>query len=451
MTNPRPQYQSRSAPRHRLSAAIERVKSLRHYIAPTGLSPTEHNARHLEIEVFWAALLSAAAAFNSAYALRLGATNAQIGLLSSIPALITLLVTIPSGELLNRRAKRMPWLIWSLTLTRIGYLFLAIIPWLGIAQPGGVVVWTLILFTAPAALFGLGWNSMLADVVPETKRARLFAARNIITAVVVTAGTFIAGRWLQATIFPINYQVIYLIGFVGSMLSIYYITRMRVPDSVVQPVAQRVMTPKILFTGARDAFRQRPDFTRIVVSTLTHGMGLWMIGPIYVLYFVRQLGASDGWIGANATIANLTPVLGYYFWQRVVARRGEKWVLKLTISVIGFYAVLVGLTPNLTIILVWTALQGLIAPGTNLSHFPMLLKVCPAEGRPLYLGIYSTIMNIGAFIMPLVGVWLSGWIGFAPVLILGGVLCLIGSSLFRWWPLQTPDSLAIRDTELNTA
>lgn len=449
MTNPHPQYKPAAAARHRLGAVVGRVKYLRNYIAPTGLGPTEHNARHLEIEVFWAALLSAAAAFNSAYALRLGATNAQIGLLSSIPALITLLVTIPAGELLNRRAKRMPYLIWSLALTRIAYLFLAIIPWLGIAQPGTIVIWTLILFTAPAALFGLSWNSMLADVVPETKRARLFAVRNIIVAVVVTAGTFIAGRWLAVTIFPVNYQVIYLIGFAGSLLSTYYITRMRVPDSVVQPVVQRVMTPKVLFMGARDAFRQRPDFTRIVVSTLTHGMGLWMIGPIYVLYFVRQLGASDGWIGTNATIANLTPVLGYYFWQRVVARRGEKWVLKLTISVIGLYAVLVGLTPNLTVILLWTALQGLIAPGVNLSHFPMLLKVCPAEGRPLYLGIYSTIMNIGAFIMPLVGVWLSDQFGFAPVLILGGVLCLIGSSLFRWWPMQTADSVVIRSGELN--
>jgi MFS family permease len=307
-----------------------------------------------------------------------------------------------------------------------------------------MVVWTLILLTAPASFFGVGWNSMLADVVPERARARLFAARNIILAVVVTAGTFLAGRWLAAGHFPTNYQVMYLVGFFGAVLSTIYITRMRVPDSVVAPASTQPITPRAMLSGARDAFRHQPDFTRIVVSTLTHGIGLWMIGPIYVLYFVRQLGASDGWIGANATIANLTPILGYYVWQRVVARRGENWVLKLTISLIGLYPILVGLSPNLTIILVWTALQGLLAPGINLSHFPMLLKVCPAEGRPLFLGIYSTIMNIGAFVAPLVGVWLSDRIGYMPVLVAGGALCLLGSSLFRWWPMQTPDSLAAR-------
>ena len=420
------------------------IGGLRGYIAPTGLSDAEYNARYLEIEVFWAGLLSAAAAFNAAYALRLGATNAEIGLLSSIPALLALLITIPAGQLLNRRARRMPWVIGSLALARIGYLVVALIPFLPFPNPGTIVIWALILLSAPASVFGVGWNSMLADVVPEHKRARVFAARNIIAAVVVTAGTFVAARWLAVTIFPINYQVVYLVGFAGAAISTLYIMRMRVPDSVVAPATTQRITPRALIVGARDAFRQQPDFTKMVVSTLAHGLGLWMIGPIYMLYYVRQLGASDGWIGANAMIANLTPVIGYYVWQRVVARRGENWVLRVTISLIGLYPILVGLSPNLTVILVWTGLQGLIASGINLGHFPMLLKVCPAEGRPLYLGIYTTIMNIGAFVAPLIGVWLAGLFGFEKVLVAGGALCLLGSSLFRWWPLKAADSLAAR-------
>ncbi len=418
---------------------------LRGYIAPTGLGDTELNARLLEIEVFWAAFLSAAAAFNSAYALRLGATNAQIGLLSSIPALITLLITIPAGQFLNRRARRMPWVIGSLALARIGYLMVALIPFLHRPDAGTLVVWTLIGLSAPAAFFGVGWNSMLADVVPEAKRARLFAVRNIVLAIVVTAGTFIAGRWLSLAHFPWNYQLVYLVGFFGSVLSTIYIMQMRVPDSpVVAASTPASLSPRALWLGGRDAFRQEPDFTRIVINTLAHGIGLWMVGPVYVLYYVRQLGASDGWIGTNAMVANLTPIIGYYFWQRVIAWRGEKWVLRLTISLIGLYPVLVGLTPNLTIILLWTALQGLIAPGINLGHFPLLLKICPAENRPRYIGIYTTIMNIGAFVMPLVGVALTEWVGYAPVLIVGGGLCLLGSSLFRWRPLQTADSLEPR-------
>jgi len=60
-------------------------------------------------------------------------------------------------------------------------------------------------------------------------------------------------------------------------------------------------------------------------------------------------------------------------------------------------------------------------------------------------------MNVGAFVMPLLGVWLADRIGIAPVLIAGGVLCLVGSSTFVWRPLQTPDSLALRTVDATTA
>jgi cyanate permease len=67
----------------------------------------------------------------------------------------------------------------------------------------------------------------------------------------------------------------------------------------------------------------------------------------------------------------------------------------------------------------------------------------------MYLGLYTTLMNLGAFVMPMLGVSLANRFGFQPVLIAGGLMCLAGSSLFAWRPLQTPDSLALRQrTEL---
>ena len=43
----------------------------------------------------------------------------------------------------------------------------------------------------------------------------------------------------------------------------------------------------------------------------------------------------------------------------------------------------------------------------------------------------------------LIGVLLADLFGFAPVLVAGGIMCLIGSSSFRFRALQTPDSLAV--------
>jgi len=420
---------------------------MREALAPQGLDVLGRNARNLEIEVFWASLLSAATAFNAPFAIRLGATNAEIGLLSSIPALLALLVTIPSGQILNRRAQRMPLVIQSLFIHRLGFLLVALIPWVPIAQKGTVLVWLLIAFSIPAHFFSVGWNSMLADLIPETNRAQVFAIRNILAAAAVTSGTFLAGWWLERSVFPLNYQVVYVIGFTAALISIYYILKLRVPDSLVPPASPRQpVSFRSLWSGFQQVATHQPDFVRLVVNTLAHNIGPWMIGPLYILYYMRVLGATEGWVGLNGMLGNLAAAIGYYWWQRAIRRWGENRVLKWTISVIGLYPVLVGLSPSLRLILVWTALNNLIAPGVSLSHFNMFLKICPEAERPVYIGIYTTIMNVGAFVMPLLGVYLANRFGLAPMLVAGGVLCLAGSSLFRLWSLRTPDSLAARQS-----
>ena len=126
----------------------------------------------------------------------------------------------------------MPLIVWSLFIQRLAYLFIALVPFLTGLPQGAAVVWLLIGSTPVSQFFGVGWNSMLADVIPEAGRARVFAIRSIVNAVVVTAGIYVFGRWLSSVIFPLNYQVMYVVGFLSALLSTYFIAKMRIPDAV---------------------------------------------------------------------------------------------------------------------------------------------------------------------------------------------------------------------------
>jgi MFS family permease len=334
---------------------------------------------------------------------------------------------------------------------RLGYFLAALVPFLLVERKGTVLVWLLVLFNMPAQFFMVGWNAVLADVVPEVHRARVFAARYAVAALAVTGGVFIAGLWLERVGFPANYQALYVVGFGSALVALTFMARLQIPDVAAPATTPFAGNPRAVWRQARHAIRTQPDFVRIVINTLLYGLGQWMIAPLFVLYFVRVLGATDGWIGINTTLANLAPVVGYYVWQRAIVRRGEKWVLILAVSVAGLYGVLVGLTPNLALILVWTAQNGFVAAGINLSQFSMLLKVCPDGDRPAYLGVYTTILNSFAFVMPLLGVYLADRIGIPVILVAGGLLCLVGSQSFRIWPLQTSDSQALREAPVKRA
>lgn len=412
----------------------------------------DRNAWYLVVEIFWAAILGSIATFNAAYAIRLGADNFQVSLLSSAPALLAALISFPAGKFFERRSKRMPWIMGSLLIYRAGFLLVAAVPWLGFidVQPGLLAVLILILIGPPAHFFNVGWIAMLGEVVPEGKRAAVFAARNITNQITVGVVVFLCGLWLTRITFPINYQSLYLVGFLSAMLSSAYLLKLHVPDSVaiprVPPEKRRRPLSETL-RAARAALTDHPAFMRITLNTLLHGFGVWMAAPLYTLYYVRQLNASESWLGLNGTIASIGTIAGFSLWRWLISKWGEPVSLKRTIVLIGLYPMLVGLTPSLPVILVYGVLNGLIVPGTNLSHFNLLLKVTPPEARPTYTAIYVTIMNIGAFISPLISVAIADTIGLAPMLVISGLLSIIGSTSFWWRPVVEKEHEHPREAE----
>ncbi len=402
----------------------------------------DRNALFLVLEVFFAAFLGSAASFNAVLAVRLGASNEDIGLLSSLPALLAILISIPTGRFLQGRAQKKPWILWSLGIHRTGYLVLALLPLLKFFNlpVGPLAVGLLVLISIPAQFFNIGFIPLLAEAIPEERRATVFSARNIVVGVTTSILTYAAGFWLEQALYPVNYQLMYAACFAASMLSQYFLVKLEVteapplsapPSPARRPLGERLKSFWLPFAG-------QPAFTRIVRNTFMHGLGIWMAAPLYVLFFVKDLGANEAWVGLNATLASVANIFGYMFWRWAITRWGEPAILKRVILWAGCMALLDGLLGNLTLILLVTAVNGLLIPGLNLSHFNTFLKVIPAERRPDDHALYSTIMNVGAFVAPLVSVALAAVIGLGPTLVVCGVLCILGSSSFWWWPVQ-PD------------
>lgn len=403
------------------------------------LSDTDdRNAWYLVVEMFWASILSAVATFNAAFAIRLQAENYEVGLLTSIPALMAVLVSIPTGRFLEKRPHRSPWIFGSLLVHRIGYLLVAISPWIPLPglSKGLLVVLILVGASAPAHFFNVGWIPLLAEIIPERRRAAVFTARNIVNQATVSVLVFLFGLWLSKVTFPINYQAMYFVGFAAAMVSQYFLAKLAVPHSpALTETAPKIRSLKSQLRFMSSALRDHPEFMAITRNTLLHGMGVWMAGPLYALYFVRELNASDAWLGLNGTVGCLGTIAGYSLWRWLMNRMGEPVTLKRTVALIGIYPVLVGLTPSLPVILIFGAINGLIVPGLNLAHFNLLLKVTPPEARPTYTSIYQTIMNTGAFVAPIISVALANVIGLGPMLVVAGLLSVIGSTSFWWWPV----------------
>jgi MFS family permease len=415
--------------------------NLRAIVWPPASPAESRNAWFLQEEVFWAAILTACANFGGNLAVRLGASNQLIGLMSSVPALLVMLLTLPAARWVESRRNRLPLIVSSLTAARVVFLLVALMPFVIREHRAEVFVGLIFLQQILLSPFNAGWSALLGDVVPERKRATIFARRNIIANAVVIVLVPLVGKLLDAFVFPYGYQIAYGLGFLAAMLSSQGVSMLTLPPSPVV-TRQPGKRERLNLAALRRTLSENEGFVRITIGTFFFGWGAWLVGPLYIILYLRQLNASDGWVGTLTAVASLSAMVGYFFWQKGIARWGESRVLKSTIATGGIFPIAASFSPALTPILGAAAVDGLLMSGVNLSHFSILLKVCPRERRASYISLYTVIMNAGAFVAPLLGVALAELVGLRNVLLIGGAIRTLGGLLFLIWPVRLPKPAA---------
>jgi MFS family permease len=186
--------------------------------------------------------------------------------------------------------------------------------------------------------------------------------------------------------------------------------------------------------------RGNPQFIRFLANTLVGNLGAFLASPLYIIYYVRQLGASDAWIASSTLVANVAAMLGFVLARRFIPRFGEGKLLRITWPLTGLLPLLIGTSGSLNVVLVIIFCYQVVTPLLNLSHYNMLLEVTPADRRPTYISVFGSLNNALAFVLPMVGVALAEAIGPGVGLVLAGALWIAGGLVFSIWPVRVGDT-----------
>lgn len=408
-----------------LRAGFKRVHAYaRRWWARGEVSP-QWNYWNLYRDIAWYGVLSGiSTTFTSIYCLRLGGSNFLVGLLTSLPALINVLVQIPAARLIERQRNQRTLLLVSGILMRAPMLLLALVPLLLLRWRAEAVVAVTALGTIPAAISNTAFTVMLADVVAPTDRARVVSVRNILFSAVSTLVVLAAGKALDVWPFPMSYQAIFLLAFVTSLLSVYYVGRVAIPDG-----SSAVETAPQLRQDWRATLRamwQQRDYTRFTLASFLYHWGLNFPVPLYAIYRVRVLHLGEGWIGLIAMIESAVTVVTWYFWGKAAEKRGSRYVLLLGALGMCLYPLGTALSKNPWPLLFVAFVGGVVGPAYTLGEFNGLLEAAPSDRRPTYVAWFNLLINITAFISPLVSTILANQLGIVPALYLSTGLRFAG-------------------------
>jgi Na+/melibiose symporter-like transporter len=344
-------------------------------------------------------------------------------------------VYLPSARILERKTRMMPYLLGSLTLARFGYVAIAMLPFVLNHFLPEVTAAILVVMTAFSAFFSTAWSPMFGDIIPVRSRSTVISWRAILSSLTIAPLVFLAGRWLVSMRFPLNYQLLYVFGCIGGAISIFLVSRLHLPKKSLPTPRLHERKAGVIKENI-SMVRNNPMFGRIIANTFLLSFGAWMIGPLYIILYVKQLGAPDSWIGLVNTLSYIGVILGYWIWRRIIRRTGEARTLLIALPLVCLFPFMVALVPNLTFVLFAALMINLVSPGVDLSHSVIWYSLLPPDQQYTATALYSALMNIGACIAPLIGVAVANAIGIIPTLLIGGTLRLMGAAMFYLFPLR---------------
>lgn len=390
-------------------------------------SQAEHNERVIYAEAVFQAIASAGAfSFMSVFLVRLGAPNWLVGLFSSLPALVTIIAVLPAAGFVQRQRSLLGVINWTRFIFRAATASFALLPLLPRHIAPFVMVGMWSLMSVPDSALNIATTTVWGLVTPSERRPRLLSTRLAIHGLFVAGLGYVAGRWLDATPYPLNYQALFVSAFVAGLGSIYMMSRLRIDEtSRRQAAARRRLSLRATWALIQGA----PAFRGFALASFVFRMSLSMPSALYSIYRVRTLGASDAWIGVLVTIESLLSVVAYFILGRLSAKPWfRKWMWVTCLGAM-LYPLSMGLTRTPEMLFIPSIIAGLFGAGMNIYLTDRLLQVSPEGDRPAFVAANSLLANITAFTAPMIGTALADAIGInttffviAGTRIIGGLL-----------------------------
>lgn len=389
------------------------------------------NQRNVVVDAIGVGITAGVASFLSVFLVRLGATSFQVGLLTAMPALTGMLLAIPVGEFLARKPNIVPWFARSRFAVLSCYVLTGLVPFFFTSNEPEIIILIWALATLPQTIVSVAFTVVMGGVAGPGGRFALMSRRWAILGLTNSLTVVIVGQLLRWFEFPLNYQVVFIGSGVGALISVIFSSSLRLPPQQIAESQAQSGIVKTLRVHGKELRHNRP-FVNFTISQFVFRWGLALAVPLFPLYWVRNVGATDPQISAINSTTTFAAMIAYFVWTAVARKRGERLVLLVSAFGVSVYPLLTAVTPTPIILPLWSAMAGFFIAGVDLVFFDVVLATCPAENQAAYIGIYQTTVYIASFLAPLMGTALSDAFGLVTALIVATMIRLTGAALLAW-------------------
>lgn len=358
--------------------------------------------------------------FLGLYALSLGASISQIGMLNAFPTLLGNILQLPYGILAGRISNRKALIAIGSLWNRCSWLLIAFLPFLVKLEWGVSILIVLATLRVVGATLGVpAWIAIQAEIVPKPIRGRHYANRNIIMNIVALAAVLFAGKILTLR-YPVNYRILFVLAWITGLVSLWAFLQIKVqqaPQSTRTSAAQREKRGFSL--------RHNKDFAYYCLAFFVWSLGVNLISPLTPVYFIQDLNGTEALWAYVQSAAIIGTILCQRYWGRLTDVFGQKNIMVkagLGAAMVPFWWFI---APNPLLGLAVQFWGGIMWGGHNLAAFNLLLEVTPDSSRSLYVGVYNALIGLATAGGQLLGGFMAELMGMRSVFFISFVGRLI--------------------------
>lgn len=355
--------------------------------------------------------------YSTPFALSMGASNSEIGILNSVPSILTTIVQLVTGRYIDKAGRKRTAVTLCLA-HRLLWIPILLIPIF--YQQGGL--WPFIILfslaSATVSVANTAWSSWIGCVVPESMRGSFFGKRSMIQSAFSFSATLAAGYVLSMFNGQIGFSIIFFFAFASGLMSCIFLRMIPEPACVHR---QEIDRKRLSITGFVKEYGKYRNFLPFTAHMSLVNFAVSMSTPFFTVYMLSKMGVGYEWYSIIVAAEIMTRILMMRYWGTLSDKFGDRNIMVISNILIVFYPLLFLLSKNPMDLVMVGVFSGFAWSGFDLTTFNYLLDVTPEDKRPSYISKYKVFIGIALFLGPIIGGYLSEYFTANPVLSLDGL------------------------------
>lgn len=335
----------------------------------------------------------------------LGATNYQVGLISSLPPLVALIMTIPAAILLNRLDEQKKTVAMSVLGARALFILLIGVIFIPSSYQAWAFLMIIALMNVPGTISNIGWQTLISGMIRDERRGAFFSDRNRLLTIVGMITTLIIGVVMKKqTDNATAYQGLFFLAFIFGLVEVFFLMKHK---ETVQPKPNK---EKKNASMDWSIFKDQ-GYKWFLITALCFNFSWQMAWGLFNIYNVRYAHATILWISIFSVGSQLVQIFSFPLWKKWADQKSNTLMLVWVAAGMATAPFLTVLSTNLVYLTFVQMTSGFFVSGTMLLLFNLLLEQSPKEKRTYCITTYNVLLSFVAFMAPQIGIWLLETIG----------------------------------------